>query len=63
MEIGPSTYWTGSWVSPRAGLNTMKEKKSLASAENQIPIPQSLNLQPSPYTDCAIPAPFGAPCI
>lgn len=39
------------------------EGKNLISAENQTPIPQSLNLHTSPYTDCAIPAPFRAPCI
>jgi hypothetical protein len=34
------THWVGGWMDLRAGLDVMKERKSLAPAENRTPSTQ-----------------------
>jgi hypothetical protein len=45
-EGAPSTHWIGGWVGPRASLDTVKKRKTLAPAMNQIQIPQLSSLSP-----------------
>jgi hypothetical protein len=55
MGIGHGTHWIGGWVGPRAGLDSMKKKKYLASAGSRNPAVQPVARR---CTASAIPDPF-----
>jgi hypothetical protein len=38
-ERAPGAHWTGGWVEPKAGMDIVKKRKSLAPARNQTLIP------------------------
>jgi hypothetical protein len=37
----PGTQWTGDWVDPKAGLNAVENRESLASVGNRTPTSRS----------------------
>jgi hypothetical protein len=39
-ERAPGAHWTGGWVGPRAGLDAMENRKSVAFASNRTPTMQ-----------------------
>jgi hypothetical protein len=49
VEIDPGTHWIGSWVGPRAGLDTVEKRTILTSAENQTPAVEPVARNPSLY--------------
>jgi hypothetical protein len=54
-ERVPSTYWTGGWVGPRAGLDEMERGNSLSYRDSNSD-PSVVQPVASRYTDCVIPA-------
>jgi hypothetical protein len=55
-ERTPGTHWTGGWLNPRAGPDSLKRKfLTLPGLELR---PLVVQLVACRYTDCAIPAPI-----
>jgi hypothetical protein len=49
----PGTHWTGGWVGPRAGLDTVEERKPGRSAHVSVTTPTELHRFPLPVINAA----------